>query len=202
MKKYPAIAIVELKNIATGVYLTDQMVKSSPISILKAGTVHNGKFLIMIGGSVASVEEAYEKRKSILPEEIIDQVILPDVHPSLHDAILGNRTKCDAEAIGIMETATVCSLIQSTDRALKSTHVQLVELRLADDLGGKAFSVLTGSLEEVEAAVEIGKSAVTDSVYWLKDVVIPSIHPEVAKHIDLTTYFGGLDVLSLKDGEI
>ncbi|RME61390.1 BMC domain-containing protein, partial [Candidatus Parcubacteria bacterium] len=161
MKTYPAIAILEFKHIATGIYVTDAMVKQSPISILKAGTVHNGKFLIMVGGSVASVEEAYHKGRSLFPEELIDHVILPDVHPDLHDGILGKTGEAGAEAIGIIETQTVSCAVQSTDRALKETDVDLAVIRLADDLGGKAFSIFSGDLYEVEAAVEAAKQNAT-----------------------------------------
>jgi microcompartment protein CcmL/EutN len=202
MKTYPAIAILEFEHIATGIYVTDAMVKQSPISILKAGTVHNGKFLIMVGGSVASVDEAYQKGRSLYPDELLDHVILPDVHPELHDGILGKNGQARPEAIGIIETRTVSCAVQSTDRALKETDVDLVVIRLADDLGGKAFSIFTGDLHEVEAAVEAARNNATHPEFWIKDMIIPIIHDEVARHLNLSTYFHGSEPLALKDGEI
>ncbi|MDO9548824.1 MAG: BMC domain-containing protein, partial [Candidatus Marinimicrobia bacterium] len=77
MKKYPALALIELSNIAAGILTGDAMVKVAPISVLKAGTVHNGKYLILIGGSVASVEEAFHKGLTAGGEQVIDKVLLP-----------------------------------------------------------------------------------------------------------------------------
>ena len=78
MKKYPAIALLEISGIATGIYCADVMIKCAPITVLKSGTVHNGKYLILIGGSVASVEEAFYKGLTAAKDEIIDHVFLPD----------------------------------------------------------------------------------------------------------------------------
>ena len=58
MKKYPAIAIVELASIADGIYCTDALLKKAPIAMIKSGTVSHGRYLIVIGGSTASVEES------------------------------------------------------------------------------------------------------------------------------------------------
>ena len=48
MKKYPSIALLELSSIAVGIFTADAMVKRAPITVLKSGTVHNGKYLILI----------------------------------------------------------------------------------------------------------------------------------------------------------
>ena len=87
MKTYPAIALIEYSSIATGILASDAMLKKAPITVIKSGTVHNGKYLVLIGGSVASVEESYVKGLAIDPDNIIDSVILPNVHQQLHDSI-------------------------------------------------------------------------------------------------------------------
>ena len=75
MKKYPSIALLEISGIATGIYCADAMIKCAPITVLKSGTVHNGKYLILIGGSLASVEEAFYKGLTSSGDEIIDHVL-------------------------------------------------------------------------------------------------------------------------------
>jgi len=136
MKKYPALALIELSNVAVGILTGDAMVKVAPISVLKAGTVHNGKYLILIGGSVASVEEAYYKGLATGLEQVIDKVLLPDVHNNVNEAVLGKRSNCTDEALGVFETSSVAATIQSADAAVKSTRVNIIEIRLADDIGG------------------------------------------------------------------
>jgi len=202
MKKYPAIALLEISGIATGINCVDAMIKCAPISVLKSGTVHNGKYLILIGGSVASVEEAYYKGMTAASDEIIDHVILPDIHEQVHDAILGQRAECSREAIGIVETATVAAIIQSTDAAIKQTNINIVEIRIADHLGGKAFSIINGEVEDVESAVEIAQERTTNPEFWLRKTVIPNLHEEIGAQIAQSTYFGKLEIQQLAEGEI
>jgi microcompartment protein CcmL/EutN len=202
MKKYPAIALLEISGIATGIYCADAMIKSAPITVLKSGTVHNGKFLILIGGSVASVEESFYKGLTAAKDEIIDHVFLPDIHQQVHDAILGQRTDCSKEAIGIIETASVAAIIKSTDAAIKQTDISIVEIRIADHLGGKAFSIINGEVEDIESAVEIAQEKTTKPEFWLGRTVIPNLHQEIGTQIAQSTYFGMLEIQELAEGEI
>ena len=54
----PALGLLELESIAAGIAAGDAMAKRAPIEVIRAGTVHPGKYLILVGGSVADVEEA------------------------------------------------------------------------------------------------------------------------------------------------
>lgn len=202
MKKYPAIALLELSSIATGITCGDMMIKQSPIGVIKSGTVHDGKYLILIGGSVASVEEAYYKGISVADDTIVDQLFLPDVHNQVHDAILGQRNICDREAIGIIETTSVAATIQSADKAIKSTNIEIVEIRLADHLGGKAFAIFSGEIEDVQAAVEVAHEKTTNQKFWICKKVIANIHPHMARQIDQSTYFGQLEPHLVDEGEL
>jgi microcompartment protein CcmL/EutN len=202
MKKYPAIALLEISGIATGIYCADMMIKCAPITVLKSGTVHNGKYLILIGGSVASVEEAFYKGLATAKDQIIDHVFLPDVHEQVHDAVLGQRSDCSKEAIGILETASVAAIIKSTDAAIKQTNIDIVEIRIADHLGGKAFSIINGEVEDIESAVEIAQEKTTKPEYWLCKRIIPNLHQELGSQIAQSTSFGQLEVQKLAEGEL
>ena len=202
MKKYPAIALLELSSIATGITCGDMMIKQAPIAVIKSGTVHDGKYLILIGGSVASVEEAYYKGIAVADDAIVDQLFLPDVHDQVHDAILGQRNICAREAIGIIETTSVAATIQSADRAIKSTNIEIVEIRLADHLGGKAFAIFSGEIEDVQTAVEVAHEKTTNPKFWICNKVIANIHPDMARQIDQSTYFGQLEPHLVDEGEL
>lgn len=202
MKKYPSIALLELSSIAVGIFTADIMVKRAPITVLKSGTVHNGKFLILIGGSVASVEESFYTGIDSGFEKIIDQVQLPDVHQKVHDAILGYRQKCLSEAIGIIETSTVAAIIKSADAAVKGASIEILEIRIADDLGGKAFAIYNGEIEDVQSAIEISKENVTKKEFWIRDKIIPRISPEMAEQLDQTTVFKNVNLNFLPESEI
>ena len=64
MKDYPAIAVLEFGSIADGIYSTDAMLKKAPIAMIKSGTVSGGRYLIILGGSTASVRRRTARPRS------------------------------------------------------------------------------------------------------------------------------------------
>ena len=201
MKTHPAIALIECSGIAAGLVAADAMIKSAPISVLKTGTIHRGKYLILVGGSVASIEESYHRGLASGGVQIVDHLFLPDVHPRVYDAILGKRFQCTGESLGVIETTTVASVIKSADAGMKGTWVELVELRTGDGLGGKAFALFSGKLEEVETALHLAREAVTISEFRGNITLIPRIHPDLVDQIDITTRFSKMDMKNLEGGE-
>ncbi len=202
MKKYPAIALIEYSSIATGILAGDEMLKKAPITVVKSGTVHNGKYLVLIGGSVASVEESYAKGLAIDSDNIIDSMILPNIHEQLHDSILGSRLKCTRESLGIIEASSVSTMIKATDAGVKGADVNIVEIRLADDIGGKSFTIYNGSIEEIQAAVDIAKNAITVPEHWVNETIIPNLHGDMKVQIDQTTRFAQVKLGKVRDSEI
>ena len=61
----PALALIEFSSIATGIQAADAMAKRAPIDLLRSGTVQPGKYLVLIGGQVADVEEALSAGRSV-----------------------------------------------------------------------------------------------------------------------------------------
>ncbi len=199
--RYPAIALIEYSSVTIGILCGDAMIKRAPIAVIKSGTVHNGKYLVLIGGSVGAVEEAYAEGLQVGGTQVVDSVILPVVHDQVHDSVLGQRRKCEPRALGICETFTVAATLRSADAGVKGAEVNIVEIRLADDIGGKAFTIFNGDLHEVEAAVRIAREACTSTENWLRETIIPNLHPEMAAQVDATTYFGRANLDKLSEGE-
>ncbi|RQW02218.1 BMC domain-containing protein, partial [candidate division KSB1 bacterium] len=119
MKKYPAIALIEFSSIAAGVMAGDAIIKKAPISMLKTGTVSRGKYLVLIGGSTASVEESFKEGLNVGASAVVDKVFLPDVHPQVLDAMMGERKKVIYESFGIIETTSIAATIEAADAAIK-----------------------------------------------------------------------------------
>ena len=201
MKRYPAIALIEFNSISTGITAGDAMIKKAPISILKAGTVSRGKYLVLIGGSVASVEESYKEGLYIGADIVIDKVFLPDVHPQVLAAILGTRKKVRLDSLGVIETASVAATIEAADAAIKGAIVNIIEIRLADALGGKGFVFVNGKVEDVEAAINIGINAISNKALWRNSTIIPAIHNELAQEIDGTSRFSAAELRKLPGDE-
>lgn len=188
-KVEPALALVELSSIAVGMQAADAMAKRASIDVLKAGTVHNGKYLVLIGGQVADVEESLAAGREVGASAVLDFVFLPHVHPDVVGTIGGARTPAPTDALGIVETATVAAAIHAADAGVKGAQVRLVELRLADGLGGKGVVLFAGLVADVEAAVRLGTQALERPELLVRDVVIPQLHPGMWDNAVETTRF-------------
>jgi microcompartment protein CcmL/EutN len=185
----PALALLEMNSIAAGIEAGDAMAKRAPIDVIRAGTVHAGKYLVLVGGAVADVEEAMAAGRAVAGPAVLDEVFLPNVHPDVVASMRGARREGAGEALGVIETATVAAILEAADAGLKGARVRLLELRLADDLGGKGYLLFDGPVAEVEAAVEIGGARIA-SAPGLVQRVIPQLHAEMAENLAADARFG------------
>jgi microcompartment protein CcmL/EutN len=174
----PSIAILEFDSIAHGIAAGDAMVKRSPLQVLRAGTVHPGRYLVLAGGGTAEVEEAIEAGAEAAGLALLGCTFLPDVHPDVVAAIGGARQP-GGEALGVIETRTVTAIVEAADAGIKNAEVVLRELRLADGLGGKGYLLFGGSLTEVEAAVEHGIARIASDARTVTHVIVSQLHTEM-----------------------
>jgi len=180
---HPAIALLEFGSIARGITGGDAMVKRAPVRVLYGGTVHPGKYLVLVGGEVGDVEEALAAGRQIGHGDLLDEIFLPDVHPAVVEALRGARREPTSDALGIVETRTVAALLGAVDRGLKGAAVELAELRLADELGGKAYCLLSGLLADVEAAVETAVASLARPELLIATTIIPRLHDEMRANL-------------------
>ncbi len=178
----PAIGLLEFDSIVAGIVAGDAMVKSSPVSSLYAGTVHPGRYLVLVGGDTAAVEIALEAGGH---DSLVDSLFLADVHPAVIDAITTahHHGVVDGEALGIVETSASATAIVAADTGVKGADVALVALRLADGLGGKAYCLFTGAVSDVEAAVHDAVAGMEHSPQLVGATVITQLHPEMAQNL-------------------
>jgi len=201
MKPFPAVAIIEFRDIPSGIQATDAMLKKAPIAFLKNGTITKGRYLTLIGGSTASVEEAYVEGLFWGGNDVLDKVFLPDVHPDVFSAMFGQRNKSRNGAWAIIETASVSSNVRAAEAALKGTPVELIEMRLADEgLAGKGLSIYEGELHDIEAAVDIASAFMERAGVAFSHRIISSPHEALSRQITGNTRFQESDSLKL-DGE-
>ena len=177
----PALALLEFDSIAAGIIAGDAMAKRAPIDLIKAGTVQPGKYLVLIGGQVADLEEAIDAARTVESPRLVDIVFLPDVHSDVVAAVAGARSTDEGESLGVIETTTVAAIIQAADAGVKGAAVTLRELRMADGLGGKGYLLFGGPVAEVEAAVAIGSARVTGEL--VRETVIAQLHNEMLENL-------------------
>ena len=174
-----SIGLIELSSIAAGFQVADAMLKAADVDLVLSRSICSGKYMVMVRGEVGAVEAAASAGRSAGNFAMIDSFVIPNVHESIFPAIAGN-TKIEAlEALGIVESFSVASLIEGADAAVKAANVELIEIRLAMALGGKAFMTLTGDVSSVQAAVDAGAAIVGAKGLLVNRVVIPSPRPEL-----------------------
>ncbi len=179
----PAIALVEFNSIAAGILAGDAMAKKAPITLLEARTICPGKYIVLIGGLTGPVEESLQAGITAGGDAVLDHLFLPNVHLAVFPAIAGAVEVPDVEALGIIETITVASTIIAGDAAAKAADVRLLEMRLANGLGGKSFVLISGDVPNVEAAVEAGVKLVKEEGLLVRSVIIPQLHPDMRAKI-------------------
>jgi microcompartment protein CcmL/EutN len=185
----PAIALIEFDSIAAGIRAGDAIVKRAPITFLRTGTVQKGKYLVLIGGDTASVEESFGAGLDVGGDSVVDTVYLPHVHPTVFEAVKGARQIEEYDSLGIIETSTVAAVIRAADAAVKGAEVVLLEIRLANGMAGKGLALFTGEVADVEAAISIGTGVIEGKGQWIRSMVIPSLHREMAANIAAGTRF-------------
>ncbi len=178
----PAIGLFEFDSVAAGIAAADAMVKRAPIGDLVTGSVQPGRYLVLVAGDVASVEESMEAGRETSAGSLIAEIVLHDVHQGVAAALRGERIPGPVEALGVIETGSVAPLLAAADAGLKGASVDLLEVNVADGLGGKAYLLFGGAVSDVEAAVSIGTSRV-DVSELVGAVVIPQLHEELGDNL-------------------
>jgi microcompartment protein CcmL/EutN len=185
----PAIAVLEFDSIAIGTRAADAMVKRAPIETFRIGTVHPGKYIVLIGGTVAAVEESRVEGLRIGGAAVRSEILLPDVHPQVFEAIGGKRQPNVGDALGIIETQSIPVNVAAADKAVKTAAVTIIEIRLGDGLGGKGITHLAGALHEVEAAIGAAVAVAARLDGTVCHSIIPIQHGELREQIDRATEY-------------
>ncbi len=173
------IGLIEFSSIAAGMQAADMMLKTAAVELILSRTICSGKYMVLVGGDVASVQAAVDVVENGLSESIIDSFVIPKIHPDIFQALGGNSEPPKLEALGILESFSVASLIEGADVACKTAQVQMIELRLAMALGGKAFCTLTGDVAAVTSAIEAGAQKIGEKGMLVNKVVIANARPEL-----------------------
>lgn len=167
----PAVGLVETTSIARGLVVADQMVKKAPVTLAFARPVTPGKHVVIVTGDVAEVDEAMQVGLATAAHTLVDKLFLPQAHAGVIRALGGGRRAPGMSSLGIFETFSVASAILAADAACKAAEVELAELRLADGLGGKAYFIVTATLDCVEAAIDAAQHAIEPGLLVTREII-------------------------------
>lgn len=177
------IGFVEFNSIAKGIESADAMLKTGQVEIIISRPICPGKYITMVWGDVAAVESAVKAGVAKGDVHVIDDFVLPNVHPQVIPACSAGSSVMEIAALGVLESFSVATMIVAADAAVKAGDVDLIEIRIGMGLGGKSFTTLTGDVAAVNSAVEAGSKIAADKGFLVQQVVIPSPHKNLISSI-------------------
>ena len=107
-------------------------------------------------------------------EFFIDSIIIPNVDPGVFPAITGATMPERVQAVGIMESFSLATMIVCADAILKAAELEPIELRLGNGLGGKSYFTYTGDVAAVQAGTDAGLEIAKEKGLLVDAEVIPS----------------------------
>jgi microcompartment protein CcmL/EutN len=178
-----SIGLIELSSVAAGFEVADTMLKAGNVRLLLSRSICSGKYMVLIGGETAGVEAAVQAGVEIANGCLIDSFVIANVHPDVFVALGRTQPVQPDGALGILESFNVATLIQAADASAKAAAVQLLEIRLAMALGGKAFVTMTGDVGSVQASVAAGRAVIAEAGVLVNAVVLSRPHPDVYREV-------------------
>ncbi len=181
--KQQSIGIIELSSIAAGFLVADTMLKAGNVRLMLSRTICSGKYMVVVCGDTAPVESAVAAGTEAANGCLIEHSVVHNIHSDVIAAMGRSQVTPPDGALGVLESFNVTTLLQAADCAVKAADVQLLEVRLAMALGGKAFVTMTGQISSVQAAVAAGRALIAESGALVNAVVISRPHPDVYREI-------------------
>jgi microcompartment protein CcmL/EutN len=157
----PALALLEIGDLPSGFAALDAIAKEAHVTVIAAGTLQHGHYLVVFSGEVEPVELLFARGVERARQSLVDAVLLPHAEPRILPALRDGTIYFPApgDALGVVQTGSSPTLVRAVDAALKGAQVELVELRLAEGLAGRGLATLWGSQHDVEAALDHAREA-------------------------------------------
>ena len=157
----PALAMLDVADVPPALLAVDLLAKEAFVRVHRAGTVQPGRYLILFGGDPEAVRRSMLRASSGAGEALRDAVLLADAEPRILPAITEGALRWPApgDALGALQHESSPTMLRAVEAALKGAEVELVQLRVADGLGGRAVALVWGLDHDVEAAIEHAEEA-------------------------------------------
>lgn len=178
-----SVGLIELSSIAAGFSVADTMLKAGNVRLHLSRSICSGKYMILVAGDASAVESAVAAGATAANGCLIDRFVISSIHPDVLTALGRTTVAVPNGALGVLESFNVATLIRAADAAAKSAAVQLLDVRLAMAMGGKAFFTVTGDVASVQTAIDAGRAVVAAAGMLVNAVVIPRPHADVYREI-------------------
>lgn len=177
------IGFLEYISIGKGIEAADLISKNTAIDILLSAPNCPGRYQILFTGDVDAVKSAVKMAEEIADFNFLDSLVIPRVDESVISALYSPNIINIKDGVAIFETMTMTAAIEGADTMVKTADVDIIELRLGKGLAGKSYVTVTGSLENLRSAMDAALENVKDRGVLISSVIIPSLNPELIKHL-------------------
>jgi microcompartment protein CcmL/EutN len=181
----PSVGLLELCSVARGIEVADTVLWEAGVELVFASPVQPGKYVMLFTGSVQDVAASARRGAEVAASDLVDQLVIPQLHEQVVPILRrrGGVINGQIDAVGVVETTTVAQSMLSADLALKTASVDLLDMRLANGLGGKSFFVVTGEVSDVRSSIAAGARLAQEAGLLAREVVIPRPHPDLVIHL-------------------
>ena len=178
-----AVGVIEIRSIAKGIEACDDALKSANIRLVSAHPSCPGKYEMILTGPLSDVQTSLERVRDTYGRYVIDAVLMGRIDETVVRALLGGQNAKAEGALGVIETFSASSAIKAADTAVKTSKVEIYDLRVSRGMGGKGMVLLTGEVSDVTAAVEAGSLYAQDQGLFASSSVMASPHKDLWEHL-------------------
>ncbi len=176
---FKSIGVIELKSVPKGVEATDAALKSAGVEMVSAHPACPGKYEIILTGSISNVTASVEHVVEKFGNYVIDSSIMGRIDEQVITALFGTQQGVKKGSLGLIETFSAATTIKAADIAVKTSRVDIFDLRVSRGMGGKGVVLLTGEVGDVTAAVEAGSNYAKQSGQLSSNAIIAAPHEEL-----------------------
>ncbi|VFQ45030.1 BMC domain-containing protein [Desulfoluna butyratoxydans] len=166
-----SLGLIESRSIAAGAVLADIMVKAAEVTLLKAGTICSGRYLIHVGGDRQAVDTSVKAAKAA-GYSLAGSYTIGGVSREVLDALKHSPVVTHCGAIGVVECRTASSGVVAADQAVKRSTACLARIVTGNGINGKSYFVMTGDVASVEESVAAARETLGKDL--VEAVVMPS----------------------------
>jgi len=177
------IGFLEYISIGKGIEAADLISKNTAIEILLSAPNCPGRYQVLFSGDVDAVKQAIKLAEEAADFNFLDSLVIPRIDDKVYAALYCPTAFEIKDGIGVFETMTMTATIEGADAMVKAADVDIIELRLGKGLAGKSYVIVTGPLQDLKTAMNAALDSVRERGVLISSVVIPSLSPEMVKHI-------------------
>ena len=166
-----SLGIVESRSIAAGALLADLMVKAADVTLVKAGTICSGRYMIHVAGDRSAVATSVNVARDA-GYALAGSYTISNISKQVLDALKRGLHVTGHGAIAVVESRTASSGIVAADQAVKRSEIQLARIVTGHGINGKSYFVVMGDVASVEESVAAARETLGKNL--VEAVVIPS----------------------------